>query len=168
MSIAQKQVGWSFWIWWVGLTIVGGLVGNYIADMLGLEMLNRPTDAGILFSVLGSGVFALCVSAAQWFLLRRLFDKSAWWLVAGTFGRAFGMLIGSITLVLISSQFNLQAGLWSTSLYLAVRGTILGVAQWLILKQWRTKTGWWVLANAIGWMLGSTLLELFVPSTAIN
>ena len=51
---------------------------------------------------------------------------------------------------------------------MAVRGTILGVAQWLILKQWRTKTGWWVLANAIGWMLGSTLLELFVPSTAIN
>jgi hypothetical protein len=168
MNIAQKQAGWSFWIWWVGFTIIGGLVGNYIADMLGLGMPGWPTDTGILLSMLGSGVFALSVSTAQWFLLRRLFSKAAWWLVAGTFGRAFGMLIGSIALVIISNQFKLQAGFWSTSIYLAARGAVLGISQWLILKQWRTKAGWWVLGNAVGWMLGSTLLDLFIPSTAIS
>ncbi len=98
INTAPKKVGWSFWIGWVGLTIMGGLAGNYIADILGLGMRSGSTDAGILFSMLGSGVFALCVSAAQWFLLRRLFSKTAWWLVAGTFGRALGMLIGSIAL----------------------------------------------------------------------
>jgi hypothetical protein len=168
MNIAQKQVGWNFWIWWVGLTIIGGLAGNYIADMLGLGMLSWPTNTGILFSMLGSGVFALSVSTAQWFLLRRLFSKTAWWLVAGTFGRAFGMLIGSMILVIISNQFKLQAGIWSTSIYLTARGAVLGTSQWLILKQWRTKAGWWVLGNAIGWMLGSTLLDLFIPTTAIS
>jgi hypothetical protein len=167
MNIEQKQVGWSFWIWWTGLTIIGGLAGNYIADMLGLGMLSWPTDTGILFSMLGSGVFGLCVSAAQWILLRRMFPKTAWWLVAGTFGRAFGMLIGSMTIVIISNKFNLQAGSWSSILYLTVRGAVLGTSQWLIIKQWRTKAGWWVLANAIGWMLGSTLLDLFIPPTAI-
>src|ERR1043166_982684 len=118
MNITQKQVGWSFWVWWVGLTILGGLAGNYVADLLSLGMLSRPTDAGILFSMLGSGIFALAVSTAQWFLLRRLFPNSVWWLVAGTLGRAFGVLIGSITLVIISTQLKLHAGSWTTAFYL--------------------------------------------------
>jgi hypothetical protein len=164
MNIGQKQVGWSFWIWWTGLTIIGGLVGNYIADKLSLGILSWPADAGILFSMLGSGVFALAVSAAQWILLRRLFSKTAWWVTAGTLGRAFGMLIGSVTLVIISNQFKLQAGFWASCIYLTLRGAVLGTSQWLILKQWRTKAGWWVLGNAFAWMLGPTLLELIVPS----
>jgi hypothetical protein len=168
MNSTQKQVGRRLWIWWVGCTIIGGLAGNYIADTLSLGMRSRPTDAGILFSMAGSGVFALCVSTAQWFLLRRLFPKTAWWLVTGTLGRAFGMLIGSIIVVVISNQFKLQAGFWSTSIYLFVRGAVLGTSQWLILKQWRTKAGWWVFGNAIGWMLGSTLQDLFIPSAAIS
>ena len=168
MNIEQKQVGWNFWIWWTGLTIIGGLVGSYIADRLGLGVVNAQTEMGILLSMLASGIFALAVSAAQWVLLRRLFPKSAWWLVAGTLGRAFGVLIGSIIIVLISNQFNLKAGFWSSTIYLTARGAVLGASQWLILKQRRTKAGWWVLGNAIGWMLGSTLLNFVIPPTLIN
>lgn len=168
MDTAKKQVGRDFWIWWAGITILGGIAGNYVADKLGLAMLNWPTDVGVLLSMLGSGVFALFVSTGQWLLLRRLFTKAGWWVASGTLGRALGMLIGSITLVIISSQLKLQAGIWSTSLYLAARGAVLGVSQWLIFKQWRTKAGWWVLGNAVGWALGPTLLDLFIPSIAIN
>lgn len=168
MNIEQKQAGWSFWIWWTGVTIIGGVAGTTVADKLSLGMLSGQNDAGILFSMLGSGVFALFVSAAQWILLRRLFSNSAWWLAGGTFGRAFGMLIGSITIVLISHQFNLQGGVWTSSIYLAVRGAVLGISQWLILKKWRVKSGWWVLGNAIAWMLGSTLLDLFIAPSAIK
>lgn len=168
INTAPKKVGWSFWVGWVGLTIIGGLAGNYIADILGLGMRSGSTDAGILFSMLGSGVFALSVSAAQWFLLRRLFSKTAWWLVAGTIGRALGMLIGSIALIMISNQFKLQAGFWSTGIYLTLRGVVLGASQWLVLKRWRTRAGWWVLGSAIGWMLGSALLDLFIPAGAFN
>ena len=168
MNIAQKQVGWSFLIWWTGLTIIGGLVGNTIADRLNLGILNWPTDTGILLSMLGSGVFALTVSAAQWILLRRLFSKTAWWLVAGTLGRAVGLLIGSFAIVLLSHQINLQAGLLSSAIYFTLRGAVLGASQWLVLRQWRTKAGWWVLGNAIGWMLGPTLLGLFIPSLTTN
>jgi len=155
-----------FWIWWTGLTIIGGLAGTYFADLLSAGTLGQPTDAGILFSMLESGIFALFVSAAQWLLLRRLFCNTAWWLVAGTFGRAVGMLIGSMAIVIITHQFNLQAGLWSTGTYLALRGAVLGASQWLVLKQWRTKAAWLVLGTAIGWMLGPTLMGLFFPSAA--
>jgi hypothetical protein len=164
MSIRQKQVGWNFWLAWTGLTIAGGLVGSRIADLLSLGMLNRPTDEGILFSMLGSAVFALTVCAAQWIVLRRMFSGFSGWLVAGTLGRALGFLLGSFAIVLIGHQFALQAGFWSSTIFFIVRGIVLGASQWLIIKQWRIKAGWWVLGSAVGWMLGPSLLGLIAPS----
>jgi hypothetical protein len=168
MSTEQRQVSRGFLIWWTGLTLAGGLAGNFIADRLGLGVPGGRTDDAILLSMLASGLFALCVSLAQWVLLRRLFSGAAAWLLAGTLGRAFGMLVGSMAIVIMSHLFGLQAGLWSSAVYLGVRAAVLGLAQWLVLKQWRTKAGWWVLGSAIGWALGPTLVTLFIPSVAAS
>lgn len=168
MISEQKQVGWVFLVWWTGLTIVGGLVGDYIAEILGLGTQGLDTAAGVLLSMLGSGVFALAISVAQWILLRRYISKSIWWLVSGTVGRAFGVLIGFIAVMMIIVQFDLQGGTWSYLAYVTIRGAVLGVSQWIILRQWRAKTGWWILGNAIGWMLVPIVADFFVGTTISN
>ena len=168
MNSEQKQVGWIFLVWWTGLTIVGGLSGDYIVDTLGLGTQGLNTAAGVLLSMLGSGVFALSISSAQWILLRRYVSKSGWWLIAGTVGRAFGVLIGFIAVMMIIVQFDLNGGTWSFLAYVIIRGAVLGVSQWIILRQWRTKTGWWILGNAISWMLVPMVADFFVGTTISN
>jgi len=165
MNSETKQVGWLFVVWWIGLTIVGGLVGNYVADKLfaGLQVSN--IYLGILFSMLGGGVFGLTVSAAQWILLRRYIPKTIWWMITGTAGYAFGALIGSIFVWMLNNPSNLQGGTWLALSYVIIRGTVLGAFQWAFLKQFRTHTGWWVLGNGIGWMLGPMIATFFLAST---
>ena len=85
---------------------------------------------------------------------------------AGTLGRALGFLLGSFAIVLIGHIVALQAGFWSSTIFFIVRGIVLGASQWLIIKQWRIKAGWWVLGSAVGWMLGPALLGLVAPSAA--
>jgi hypothetical protein len=165
MNSEQKQVGWIFVVWWIGLTIVGGLVGNYIADKLFAGLQDSNTYWWILFSMLSSGVFGLTVSAAQWILLRRYIPKTIWWMVTGTAGRATGALIGSIFVWILVIPLNLQDVTWSPLIFLIIRGTVLGAFQWAFLKQFRTQTGWWVLGNGIGWMLGPMIATFSLAST---
>ena len=167
MNSEQKQAGWMFVVWWIGLTIVGGLVGNYVAEKLFAGLQASNTYWGILFSMLGSGVFGLTVSIAQWILLRQYIPKATW-MITGTAGRAFGALIGSIFVWILFITLNLQDNVWSALIYVAIRGTVLGAFQWLFLKQFRTQAGWWVLGNGIGWMLGPMIATLFLASTINN
>jgi hypothetical protein len=30
-------------------------------------------------------------------------------------------------------------------------GTVVGIAQWVALRQWVSKAGWWILASSLGW-----------------
>jgi hypothetical protein len=46
-------------------------------------------------------------------------------------------------------------------------GSILGVPQWLVLRRHLPKAGWWVLANALAWMVGMVIVFVgisFIPS----
>ncbi len=36
----------------------------------------------------------------------------------------------------------------------ALVGTVVGVAQWLVLRRRVARAGWWVLATAVGWLVG--------------
>ena len=159
MNSEQKQVGWMFLVWWIGLTIVGGFIGSYLSNLIGWGMQDLSGDAGTLFFMLDNGVLALTVCAAQWILLRNQFHKLFWWLAAGAFGRFFGVLIGYMVLVTIITQFNLPSGIWQFYLFSTLRGVILGVSQWIFLKQQRVKADWWILASAVGWTIGLILID---------
>jgi len=159
MNSEQKQVGWMFLVWWIGLTIVGGFIGSYLSDLIGWGMQDLGGDAGTLFFMLDNGVLALTVCAAQWILLRKHFDRSFWWLIAGTFGRFFGVLIGYMAVMTVIVQFDPPSGIWQFYLFSTLRGVIVGVSQWIFLKRQRAKTGWWILASAVGWAIGLILID---------
>lgn len=75
-------------------------------------------------------------------MIRRL---SLWlsWLLASAAGGAF---IGSMA---APTDF-----FW----FLVMTGLVIGVAQWLVLRRYLPGAGWWILASAFGWFLGSLVL----------
>jgi len=167
MNNEHKQVGWIFAVWWTGLTIVGGLIGNYAVETLLARFQNSGTVWNILLSLLGSGVFGLMVSASQWILLRRYISKSIWWIVTGTAGRASGALLGYFVWTLATSLGS-QSNLWLSLSLVIIRAAVLGSFQWLFLRQFHTQTGWWVLGNGIGWMFGPMIASLFPAITRFD
>ncbi len=52
-----------------------------------------------------------------------------------------------------------------------VLGSILGVPQWLVLRHHLPKAGWWVLANALAWLVGMVIVFVgtnFIPPEGIS
>lgn len=159
MNSENKQVGWMFLVWWIVLTSVGGFTGSFLSSLIGWGTQDISGDTGTLFFMLDNGVLALAVCAAQWILLRNHFRKSFWWLAAGALGRFFGVLVGYMVLVTIIIQFNLPSSIWQFYLFSTLRGITLGISQWVFLRQQRVKTGWWILASAVGWTIGLILID---------
>lgn len=73
------------------------------------------------------------------------FDWALWlrWLAATT----LGWLLGGVLL---------------PKLALVVAGFVIGVLQWVVLRQRLTQTGWWVLASAAGWAGGWAIAIVLV------
>lgn len=79
------------------------------------------------------------------------------WL-AWTLATAFGMLIGYLPLALLIGSIDL--GL-ARVIVPIITGTLLGLAQWLVLRPYVKGSYDWILHHAVGWVVGFTL-GLFV------
>ncbi len=114
---------WVLWIKWVLATTMGWIVGWAISE----------------FAV------GLAVGLAQWVILRKQIEHSAWWILASGVGWAAGR---GLVAVIIPSQ--------SSILISAILGAALGLAQWLVLRHSVIQSWWWIIVSALGWIVGLT------------
>lgn len=75
------------------------------------------------------------------------------WL-AWTLATALGMLIGYLPLAFVAGSLDL--GLVRVIVPI-ITGTLLGLAQWLVLRPYITQSYDWILNHAAGWVAGFTL-----------
>jgi hypothetical protein len=68
-----------------------------------------------------------------------------WWTLATT-------IAGAIVGALEASGFEFVATIFFT-------GLLIGVAQWLVLRQYIPKAFWWIVVSTLGWTLGLVLLS---------
>lgn len=80
-------------------------------------------------------------------------NEFALWL-AWTLATALGMLIGYLPLALVVGSLDL--GL-ARVIVPIITGLLLGLAQWLVLRPYVTKSYDWILNHAAGWVVGFTL-----------
>lgn len=95
--------------------------------------------------ILGELWIGLAVGSSQWVLLRSRLENAYWWILASLIGWALGHLI---VINLLAASLRGWAGL--------PIGTVLGMAQWVILRTQVPRAGWWVVISALGWMLAMT------------
>ena len=75
------------------------------------------------------------------------------WL-AWTFATALGMLIGYLLLALLVGSLDLG---FARVIVPIISGIFLGLAQWLVLRPYISKSYDWILNHAVGWVVGYTL-----------
>ncbi len=156
----QLAIAPRLWLWWTLATaIAGAIVGA-------LEASGFQFIATIVFT-------GLLIGTAQWLVLRQYIPKAFWWIVVSALGWTFGLVLlryyGSLINPLI--PFLNTLGVWrifGTSLvYEPIVLTILGAAQFPILRRFVRKAYWWILVSALGGALqgasGSTVTYILPP-----
>ena len=157
---------------WITVTVLGEAIGFGGAMALGrgvIALVGEP-DVGPMAELLVLGLSATaglvegaCLGLAQWLVLRRLFPRLPLrhWVTATALGAALawviGMGAGSHAPSLPPPAPVLAAIVVAAGLVL---GGLLGAAQALALRRHIAGVGRWILASAIGWMIG--LLFAFI------
>jgi len=104
-----------------------GELGDGIAHYVGLPL------AGAAFGF------------AQWRVLRRFVERSAWGIVAGAIGLLVGYVLGFL---LAGPPIDFVLGY-------VFMGTAAAIAQWLALRRRVARSGWWIPASAGAFVAGA-------------
>jgi hypothetical protein len=147
----KSAVDWKLGLWWA-LATIGGLFLGLVILFAGLGAVINNAPPFIFGLVLGC-TFGLGVAVAQWLALRRL--VSAWW-IAATF--AAWAIFWTINLAGLLGKGSGVFGKIVEGLgHGAVFGGLLGLFQWLVLRNKTQNAYWWIIANVLGWSIGAAL-----------
>lgn len=147
----QKYSRWKAWFWWILATTIPGTVGLVVSDSLvvGMPAYAFVDDNAIIPLVQWSCglllVAAPSVAIAQALVFRRFSGLR----MTGVWVRntMFGVFAAMLATVVVAEVGCMSGGL-------IVPGTVIGFAQWLVLRRYVERAGWWVLACTIGWNAG--------------
>jgi hypothetical protein len=129
----------AFWFLWIMATSVGWIVGSLIFPSI---------------STISAGVG---VGAMQWAALyHRLPTAWRWPLITAATWIAGSIFI--LVAVPADSQLLLSG---------VILGPVVGIGQWLILRQHVYWAGWWIVISTMSWITGLTLLPGILATGAM-
>ena len=129
--MARALVGWRVGLWWTVATAVGVSVGMAAGPRMG--------------GVIGPA----CLGLLQWLVLKRHISQASYWILATTLGGVLALYLGS------AAGFFIGYGLTGVAAA-AIGGTILGLAQWLVLRRHVSEAGFWILASCVALTVGAS------------
>ena len=150
---ANLSVGWAFWLQWVLANIAGVVLVFAITGVLALIVKvvlgGGAEDKVPFFPVVGIGLGIM-----QWLALRQRLPRAGWWILASIAGWIAGFAMTGVVYLLTRSIVGEATNYEVVALIFALAiGASLGVTQWLVLRQSFSRTGWWVIANLVGWVV---------------
>lgn len=170
LADTRQKPDWSFYIAWVSLTtlcipiaylldlIILWSLTAIIGDYIYVDGVRHITEDYLatyfLFPSMG-----ILTGLAQHGLLRQHLSNVRGWVLA----TAAGWIGGTIPLLLPGWVTWAQAPI-NVSLLFTSMGFIIGLLQWIVLRKRLPRSGWWIVANVIGW----GILSLFMQGNALD
>jgi hypothetical protein len=159
MRSAEALELWGRWTLW---TAAGELVGFAVpALVMAAGTVGGWTDGIQTGAALAVGAFEGAVlGLAQWQALRDFLPSLGRrsWVLATASGAMTAYLLAMVAVALLGAA---TIPLWVVVVACVLIGTgfllSIGVPQWLVLRRHLPRAGWWVLANAIAWPLGTAV-----------
>ena len=161
---------------WTTLTTVG-LAGGLVAGLLIGMPLGEIVNAMIVTAAVTCTVGGV-LGGAQAVGLRRTLRKPLWWIAATIAGIGLGLALGVVLVeqvgILATGTRPNIARLGTTTRALSfvavglVAGTILGVAQWVVLRAQSAGVRHWVPASGLGLAVAFTASSLLVDLSGMR
>jgi hypothetical protein len=176
LSKQLRGWNWNLWSWWVLANALGEGIGLGLTFALGfvlfsgVERIAGPIAVAGLAILAGTSIEGLVVGTAQWAVLRHPLARLSWqrWALVTASGAFLAWTLGMIPSTFFltradsgtanTTPMNLFVFYGLAALMGFALGPILGIPQWLALRHYVQKAGWWVLANAIAWAVGMTIV----------
>jgi hypothetical protein len=161
-----------------------GLGGSALVLIGLIALVDENTVGGVLLMAagsifLGTVLEGVMVGLLQWRVLRDALPAlpRRSWVTATALGALIAWLLGMIPSTIMSLAASDAASAapaseppqWLVYVLAAgmgfVLGPVLATPQWVVLRRYVRRAGWWILANALAWALGMAIL--FVGTSAI-
>jgi hypothetical protein len=139
----QTPISIWFYLLWI-VAFLGFPIGGAISNLLvgSVNSIPRAALAGLLTGA--------AIGMAQWLVLRQVIPVDLRWVIVSGVGLAVGLALG---LGLIGTE---TAGM--ALVYRAViTGLVIGLAQWLLLRDYVPLSGWWILVIGAAWAMAWTI-----------
>lgn len=179
----STSLGFAFSFYWLIATTFGWLIGvivseSFVADLLTVIILSLPPFSLLLSNKIGQfvgllswgmviqsvhwGLIGLITSYFQWWVVHRRFLWSKLWIVVSVGGWVGGGMLCALwrsvdTFFLETSQQSVPVSAFF--IQLAIIGTTVGVAEWLVLRRFYLWSGWWVIVYNISLAFGGIIAE---------
>jgi hypothetical protein len=156
MNLGSMNIERGFLRTWVAANALGLGAGMalFAAIAEGFEqsgILESPEVDILVGHLIGLLLAGALFGLMQWLVLRRYIPQTGWSFLGASAGLWLGYVVGYEA---IGFPFDYVLGP-------ALAAGLAGLAQWFALRRYVAGAGWWVLAGALGFMLGS------IPGLAI-
>lgn len=152
---SKEYLGWAFWGMWVLVNTFAWIVGMALMWLFGfaLDFISIKVFFYFGWGVAGA-LFGALFGVNHWFLFRPLHRETIgqwahWWVLATMGGWSLAVLF----------VFGLHVReMWGY----AVTGIFVGLSsalpQWLVMRPYVQKAGWWVGVSAVTWGISLAIL----------
>jgi hypothetical protein len=137
----------SFYVLWL-LAFLGFPIGGAVAYSL-VGAVDSPVRAALAGLITG-----LVIGVAQWLVLRQALPLNPGWNAVTGIGMAVGLAAGV-------ALFGTENAGNPLLLRAALTGLLIGVAQWLLLREHVAMNGWWLLVIAGAWAIAWAVTRAF-------
>lgn len=172
LSIEQREVRGRFFGGWLAATTLGWPLGSLAMFSLGwtlegalLRLFGVSDTAystalavitGLTFGLTGV-VGGAIAGAFQWIVLRDYLARAGHWIAASAVGYSLGFGPGfAVAMALdhaMGGNFNDDSAVMPFVVGVFLAGTVIGVAQWCVLRHERRGAAWWILASTVAYPL---------------
>lgn len=155
--------GLKLWFAWNLVTYIGLIISGIILNIIPLRtysVLSGPEHNILEFitDTLGGFVIGLVIGWFQSLIIGFKINGKGKWILATAIGLALWGSIFSVSRMSVPFPYY-QIDHRISSLAPFLIGPVIGIAQWLVLRQQVNKAGWWVVVSALGWFLPLALLR---------
>lgn len=159
----ETTSGWFLFVKWILLSMAGVGVAYLVVSLVNLP--ENVTSYYVFITVMWFLMGAV-IGIFQWLVLRRWLKNSVLWIIVVGMGYVIAAHV-SVPIILWDMYYNLNLPYelgrpfqLDEVIFGAVFGTIMGSAQWIILRNYFHRAGWWIAGSLAAWTLGRLVGEL--------